>query len=181
MSEIHHLPIVDARRDSSPEAASLGDADLLQVGDLARKCDKTVRAIHHYENLGLLKPYKRSKGRYRLYAPDAVARVRWIGKLTDLGMTLAEIVSIVSSWERAGSAPEAMAEVDQVFRRKLEDVRAQLQRLASLERELQTSIDYLDGCDVCEPTELIAACSDCTVHDRAKPEPALVAGLYANR
>ena len=117
MSEIHHLPIVDARRDSSPEAASLGDADLLQVGDLARKCDKTVRAIHHYENLGLLKPYKRSKGRYRLYAPDAVARVRWIGKLTDLGMTLAEIVSIVSSWERAGSAPEAMAEVDQVFRR----------------------------------------------------------------
>src|ERR1700741_663993 len=39
---------------------------LFQVGDLARATGKTVRAIHHYEDVGLLQPHARSKGRYRL-------------------------------------------------------------------------------------------------------------------
>ena len=36
---------------------------LLQVGDLAKASGKTVRAIHHNEELGLLQPHARSKGR----------------------------------------------------------------------------------------------------------------------
>ena len=60
---------------------------LLQVGDLARESGKTVRAIHLYEELGLLRPHARSKGRFRLFGQDALIRVRWIGKLQDLGLT----------------------------------------------------------------------------------------------
>ena len=35
---------------------------LLKVGELARRTGKTVRAIHLYEELGLLTPAVRSKG-----------------------------------------------------------------------------------------------------------------------
>src|SRR5947209_7637254 len=66
---------------SAPDDPS--DDDLLQVGDLAKQSGKTVRAIHLYEELGLLRPHARSKGRYRLFSADAVTRVRWIGKLQD--------------------------------------------------------------------------------------------------
>lgn len=180
MSTVHRLPILDVSPEPhAPEPHDSGDEGLLQVGDLARICDKTVRAIHHYENLGLLSPHKRSKGRYRLYAPDAVARVNWIGKLHAMGMTLSEIQQILSTWEQAPSAPEAMAKMRAVYHQKLKEVHAQIARLSSLERELHASLEYLDTCEICDPTELVAACSACTVHKCHEHEPELVAGLYA--
>src|SRR5262249_44340662 len=104
MRSVRHLPvaaaaspelILEARGeapgpDGTDERGEDGEG-LLQVGDIAKASGKTVRAIHHYEDVGLLRPHARSKGRYRLYDQGAVARVRWIGKLHDLGLSLAEI------------------------------------------------------------------------------------------
>ncbi|MFO0756772.1 MAG: MerR family transcriptional regulator [Byssovorax sp.] len=155
------------------------ERSLLQVGDLARVSGKTVRAIHHYEEVGLLRPHARSKGRYRLYDQSAVNRVRWIGKLHDLGLSLAQIEEIVRTWESAPSAPGAMAKIRGVYAQKLEETRAQIAHLATLERELSASIDYLDTCDTCDPAEIIKACTSCNVHDKSQqPEPELVAGIH---
>ncbi len=41
---------------------------LLKVGELAKRTGKTVRAVHLYEELGLLDPAVRSKGGFRLYS-----------------------------------------------------------------------------------------------------------------
>src|SRR5438045_103413 len=76
-------------------ALSLKESDLLQVGDLAKAAGKTVRAIHLYEELGLVRAHERSKGRYRLFTPDALIRVRWISKLQNLGLSLSEIQELV--------------------------------------------------------------------------------------
>jgi MerR family transcriptional regulator, copper efflux regulator len=176
MAKVHRLPLVGA--PSSPEIPE-DDGELLQVGELARAVGKTVRAIHHYEEIGLLKPHKRSKGRYRLYAPDAVARVRWLDKLHALGMSLTEIQHIVATWEQAPSAPGAMAKIRDVYQTKLEEVHQQIARLGALEHELRASLAYLDTCEICDPGELVAACSACTVHDKHQHEPELVSGLYA--
>jgi DNA-binding transcriptional MerR regulator len=151
---------------------------LLQVGELARASGKTVRAIHHYEEVGLLRPHARSKGRYRLYDQAAITRVRWIGKLHDLGLSLGAMQRIVQSWESAPSAPGAMAEIRRTYQQKLEETRVQIAHLSSLERELVASIDYLDTCDSCDPVELVAACTDCHVHARTEEEPELVAGIH---
>lgn len=187
MANLHRLPIVGATAAApvwGPPAPLGATADedgeeLLQVGDLAREVGKTVRAIHHYEEVGLLRPHKRSKGRYRLYARDAVARVRWIGKLHDLGMSLGQIQRILALWEQAPSAPEAMRPIRAIYEQKLSEVRSQIARLSNLERELGASLDYLDTCNTCDPSELVAACSACSVHDDAQAEPELVAGIYA--
>ena len=96
------------------EVAPEGEEDLMQVGDLARETGKTVRAIHLYEEMELLKPAARSKGRYRLYSPDALVRIRWIGKLQELGFSLTDIKAIVKDVEGEGkksSAPVAMTKV----------------------------------------------------------------------
>src|SRR6188472_2709151 len=103
-----HLPIAAAGTDLPGAAgAALGvspgedqsEESLLQVGDIARAVGKTVRAIHHYEEVGLLRRHARSKGRYRLYDQAAITRVRWIGKLHDLGLSLAQIQEILAAWE----------------------------------------------------------------------------------
>ena len=152
---------------------------LLQVGDVARAAGKTVRAIHHYEEVGLLRPHARSKGRYRLYDQGALARVRWIGKLHDLGLSLSQIQEMVRLWESSSSAPGAMARIRSIYTQKLEETRAQIAHLAALERELSASIEYLDTCGTCDPAELVRACTCCNHHAETQPEPHLVAGIHA--
>jgi DNA-binding transcriptional MerR regulator len=178
---VHDLPPGSLPEASWSAAGDDREEQLLQVGDLARACGKTVRAIHHYEDVGLLRPSRRSKGRFRLYGANAVARVRWIGKLHDLGMTLSEIQQILELWEQAPTAPEAMAKIRAVYHQKLAAVREQIDRLSSLERELYNSLEYLDTCDGCATSELVAACSSCSARDEGEPQPALVAGLHAGR
>jgi MerR family copper efflux transcriptional regulator len=155
--------------------------DLMQIGDLAREAGKTVRALHLYEELGLLTPAARSKGRFRLYGPDALTRIRWIGKLQELGFSLGDIQTIVRDWEHVESAPGAMKRMRDVYQRKLEETREQRRRIEALERELEESLSYLDTCDhVCDPQRVLSACSGCDLHDKEEDVPALVAGFRAH-
>jgi MerR family copper efflux transcriptional regulator len=173
-----HLPVASF----VPGASAPRDVDverLLQVGDIAKQSGKTVRAIHHYEEIGLLRPHARSKGRYRLYDETALERVRWIGKMHDLGLSLTQIQEMVSTWERAPSAPGAMAQMRSIYRQKLEETRTQIAHLQTLERELRASLAYLETCDTCDPGEIVRACSCCGHHDKGEPEPELVAGIHA--
>src|SRR5579859_6189466 len=109
MPDHHRLPllrpIAGGASTGDGEEGAVDRRQLLQIGDLARETGKTVRAIHLYEEFDLLRPAARSKGRYRLYGPDALVRVRWIGKLQEMGFTLADICAIVKDWEDLGSAP----------------------------------------------------------------------------
>jgi DNA-binding transcriptional MerR regulator len=190
-TQLHRLPmaeqpvglILPVVRDSRPGAeggkggAESSEEDLLQVGDLARLCGKSVRAIHLYEELGLLRPHARSKGRYRLFSQDAVVRVRWIGKLQDLGLSLPTIQNVVREWETSSSAPNAMAKMRHVYREKLASTREQIQRLQALEGELADSLKYLETCDTCDPVRLFPACNCCDLHDHDQTPPELVAGF----
>jgi DNA-binding transcriptional MerR regulator len=168
--------------DETGEEAGGGVADsetLVQIGDLARESGKTVRAIHLYEEIGLLRPAGRSKGRFRLYGADAFVRIRWIGKLQDLGFSLTDIQAIVREWEQLASAPQAMVRMRQVYRKKLDETREQIRKLESLEHEMAASLHYLDTCEVCDPDRLLSACSHCDRHGCGEEAPELVAGFRA--
>src|SRR5262245_21345729 len=116
---------------------------LLRVGQLAKVAGQTVRAMHLYEELGLLRPVSRSAGGYRLYTEAAVTRVHWIAKLQDMGFALGEIQGFLQDWEDAANGPEGMARVRRVFESKLRETRETMARLASVERDLQASMSYL--------------------------------------
>jgi len=164
---------------SSAEAAVI---TLMQVGDLARESGKTVRAIHLYEELDLLHPAGRSKGRYRLYGPDALVRIRWIGKLQDLGFSLTDIKTIVRDIEneRRGSASTAMTKVREVYTKKLDETRAQIARLTALEDEILASLQYLEACHSrCQSGRARHTCQACKHHPREQTVPDLVAGFRA--
>jgi MerR family copper efflux transcriptional regulator len=153
--------------------------DFMQIGDLARETGKTVRAIHLYEELGLLTPAARSKGRFRLYAREALLRIRWIGKLQEMGFSLSDIQTVVREWEHLESAPGAMKRMREVYLRKLEETRDQKRRIEALERELEGSVQYLNTCEVCDPQRLLSACECCDLHDKDVNVPELVLGFRA--
>ncbi|MDB4986772.1 MAG: Mercuric resistance operon regulatory protein [Myxococcaceae bacterium] len=152
----------------------------VRVGDLAKRTGKTVRALHLYEEHGLLAPATRSSGGYRLYSRDAELRVRWIDKLQQMGFSLTDIKQIVQDIERSKNAPDAMQRVQDLFREKLDETREQLRRLGALEGELTASLSYLKTCDGCETPredELLASCAACARHDCGHKPPELVLGF----
>jgi DNA-binding transcriptional MerR regulator len=63
----------------------------LKVGELARRTGVSVRALHHYDEIGLLKPALGGRGEQRLYGPREVARLARIRSLQGLGFSLEEI------------------------------------------------------------------------------------------
>src|SRR6476646_6551178 len=91
----------------------------LRVGELAKRTGKTVRALHLYEELGLLAPIHRSKGGFRLYAPQAVKRVELISKLQDAGVSLHQLKDLKSLGEAQDIGSSAMGQLRQVFEDRL--------------------------------------------------------------
>ncbi|HEY0713430.1 MAG TPA: MerR family transcriptional regulator [Polyangia bacterium] len=150
---------------------------MLKVGELARRTGKTTRAIHLYEELGLLSPAVRSKGGFRLYSARAVARLEWIQKLQDMGFSLTEIKAFLSVWEASDTAPAAMATVRAIFEEKLRETKATITRLSKLTEELQESLTYLESCKSCEPVHTQPECGQCAMHGHAGKAPSLVDGL----
>jgi DNA-binding transcriptional MerR regulator len=69
---------------------------LLKVGELAKRTGLTVRALHHYDAIGLLRPSARSEAGYRLYNNTDIARLHCIQGLRNLGLPLSEIDSMLT-------------------------------------------------------------------------------------
>jgi DNA-binding transcriptional MerR regulator len=142
---------------------------LLRVGDLAKIAGKTVRAIHHYEELGLIEPVGRSKGHYRLFDAETPVRIRWISKLQSLGLSLAEIRALVRTRQATPSALQAAGQLRQMYEEKLVEVRSRLAELTALERELQASLAYLDACATsCTPELGPTDCARCDRHGESE-------------
>jgi DNA-binding transcriptional MerR regulator len=150
---------------------------LLKVGDLARRTGKTVRAIHLYEELGLLSAPIRSKGGFRMYSGDGVKRIEWIQKLQDMGFSLTEIKAFLRVWGESATAPEAMATVREIFSDKLHETRETIARLSRLADELAESLAYLEGCRSCSGSQGQNECCACEQHDAGREVPMLVDGI----
>ncbi len=150
---------------------------LLRVGELAKVVGKTVRAMHLYEELGLLQPASRTDGGFRLYDTSAVVRLNWIIKLQAIGFTLAEIQGFVREFESASSGREATCRVHEVFSDKLNAVRLQITQLQVIENDIQDALAYLDAC-ACSTELAPVECNTCDQQGHTRKQmPPLFAGL----
>ncbi len=154
------------------------DAKLLRVGELAKRVGKTVRALHLYEELGLLSPVSRTTGGFRLYQPTAAARIEWIIKFQAIGFSLTEIRGFVTEFEEAQSGQAGTHRVRAVFAEKLAGIREQITSLQVVENDLVEAIDYLESCQSCAPSVAVDECHVCNHHGHQPGEaPALFAQL----
>jgi DNA-binding transcriptional MerR regulator len=71
----------------------------LRIHEFAKRTGLTVRTLHHYDRLGLLKP-RRSRHGYRVYRETDAARVDEISVLKFLGLSLTDIKSALGNDRR---------------------------------------------------------------------------------
>lgn len=68
-----------------------------KVGELASETGLTVRALHHYDQIGLLKPSQETEGGHRIYSTSDVERLQKIVTLKQLGFSLEKIKEAIES------------------------------------------------------------------------------------
>ena len=75
------------------------------VSEVAELAGVTVRALHYYDEIGVLKPSGRSESGYRLYAHEDLLRLQEIVAWQQLGFTLREVAALLDEpgYDRAGA------------------------------------------------------------------------------
>lgn len=69
----------------------------LTVGAAAAHVGVTVRTLHHWDAIGLVRPSGRTSGGYRLYSPADVARVHRVLIYRELGLPLDDIGELLDA------------------------------------------------------------------------------------
>lgn len=67
------------------------------VKEVSRLTGVSVRTLHHYDAIGLLKPTRVTEAGYRLYDGDALVRLHMILVYRELGLSLKEIGKILDA------------------------------------------------------------------------------------
>jgi DNA-binding transcriptional MerR regulator len=76
--------------------------EALKVGELARRTGLTIRTLHHYDEIGLLKPSLHTETGHRRYTARDVARLQQVLSLRQLGFSLEEVRDCL---DRPGFSP----------------------------------------------------------------------------
>lgn len=78
----------------------------MQIGEVARRTELSLRTIRHYEESGLVVPSARSRGGFRLYTEGDVARLMVIRRMKPLGFTLDEMRDLLEAVDRLDTGEE---------------------------------------------------------------------------
>jgi DNA-binding transcriptional MerR regulator len=65
--------------------------EALRIGELAKRTGLTIRTLHHYDEIGLVKPSRHVDTAYRLYTSGDLARLQQVLSLRRLGFSLEEV------------------------------------------------------------------------------------------
>lgn len=79
-----------------PSPTSSNAEEDLTVGQVAAMCGVTVRALHHWDQIGLCSPSARSWSGYRLYTPNDIERLQLALVYRETGMPLSRIGELLN-------------------------------------------------------------------------------------
>ena len=102
--------------------------------EFAARAGVTVRALHHYDRLGVLKPSRRSRSGYRLYAERDFVRLQQIVTLKFIGFSLSEIKRLLG--RKPQDVKQALALQRQAMSRKREHIDHAIRAIERAERSL---------------------------------------------
>ena len=114
------------------------------VGELARLTGITVRALHHYDEIGLVVPSQRTPAGYRLYEDADVVRLQQVLLFRELGLPLEEIAAAI---DEANSREE-------LLRKHREVLIAKRERIDSMLAALDSALVALEKGRVMQPDDV---------------------------
>ena len=109
---------------------------LYKVREFAKLAGVTVRALHHYDRLGLLTPPRRTGSRYRLYSEHDLGRLEEIVVLKFLGIPLKDIRPLLD--QQSGLA-DALRRQQRVLGEKRRQLEQAIRTIAAAEQSVRST------------------------------------------
>ncbi len=110
-----------------------------QAAEFARTAGVTVRALHHYDRIGLLKP-ARTAGGYRLYGARDFVRLQQIVTLKFIGFSLNQIKDLLD--RRPFDLPSALRLQREVIARRRDEMDRAVKAIEKAELALVSSGEF---------------------------------------
>ena len=103
---------------------------MLKIGAQARRAQVTVKTLHHYDDIGLLKPaHVDAQTGYRYYTPEQEDRLNRILALKDLGLSLEQIGHMLARDLTEAAMRDILQAKHAELRAQLRDVQSRLTRV----------------------------------------------------
>jgi predicted transcriptional regulator YdeE/DNA-binding transcriptional MerR regulator len=111
---------------------------MIKIGDFSKLAHVTVKTLHHYDQMGLLKPahIDRFNG-YRYYTLEQLPRLNRVLALKDLGFSLEEVRQMVGEELDAAELRGMLRLKQSELKRHLESEQARLERIENRLQEIE--------------------------------------------
>jgi DNA-binding transcriptional MerR regulator len=110
----------------------------MTIGELARASGVTVRALYHYDELGLLRASERTASGHRRYTEADLRRCNRVRALRELGLSLEDIGRVLAD------ATGHLTALRELLAARLRDLAVQTDHMGRLTRRVHGLLDQLD-------------------------------------
>ncbi|WP_331753210.1 heavy metal-responsive transcriptional regulator (plasmid) [Streptomyces sp. NBC_00637] len=114
----------------------------MKIGEVAKLTGTNTKTIRFYEDAGVLPPPARTPSGHREYGPETADRLQFVRRCQAAGLSLREVRQILTVRD-GGEAP--CGHVRRMLGERLDQVRAQITELVTLEAHLETLINHAEG------------------------------------
>ena len=126
---------------------------------MARASGLTVRALYHYEEIGLVRPHERTASGHRRYTEGDLRRLYRVHALRMLGLPLEEIAGVLRE------PVDDLTAMREVLTAQLDGLRAHASRIARLQRLRGGLLDRLDDASMPDPDQFMTILEMMSVFD----------------
>jgi len=127
-----------------------------KVGELAKKTGITIRALHHYDQIGLLKPTYHTESAHRLYSRGDLEKLQQIVAMRHFGFSLEQIRDFLDHPDT--SPRRTLGNLRQNIQHQIDDLLELMKRLDAAEGALarggnitsQALIELIEGITMLE-------------------------------
>jgi DNA-binding transcriptional MerR regulator len=130
----------------------------LQIGEVAKRVGVSIRTVRYYDEKGLLPPSSYTSGGIRLYAIRDVNRLIYIRRLKTLGLSIEEIKMCLGNLPEASDRKVRVERTLDLLHIQKEKAREQMDQMASLQKEIDSSLDRVTRCLACKAERCSEQC-----------------------
>jgi DNA-binding transcriptional MerR regulator len=119
------------------------------IGELARASGVTVRALHHYDDIGLVRASERTGAGHRRYTEADVRRLYRVRALRTLGMSLDRIRDVLAD------PPDEPTALRALLTAQLEELAVRAVRIEQLAGRIRNLVQRLDEASMPDPEQFM--------------------------